>query len=214
MKVERVSDTQVRFVLSKSDLDERNIKMSELAYGSDKTHQLFQEMMLLALNEYEFQTENTPLMLEAMRVGVDAVIVVVTKVTENDEAEQKLSLIPEARTTAKFKRRQLISPPEESSEEDSISIFSFDSLDILTSAVSRLSDCFEGVSRVYKHDGRYFLMLQNETPGLQTTDDLEGVLYEYGEKHVSNSIACQFLVERGEVIVKDGAVEKLSKLAI
>jgi adapter protein MecA 1/2 len=212
MKVERVSDTQVRFVLTKSDLDERNIKMNELAYGSDKTHQLFQEMMLLALNEYEFESENTPLMLEAMRVGADAVIVVVTKVMEGDEVEQKLNLIPEARTTAKFKRRELITPPEESSEEDSISIFSFDDFDTLANAAARLGGCFEGVSRVYKYEGRYFLMLQNETPGTQTTDDLEGVLYEYGEKHVSNSMARQFLVERAEVIIKDGAVEKLSAI--
>jgi adapter protein MecA 1/2 len=212
MKMERLSDTQVRFVLSKSDLDERNIKMNELAYGSDKTHQLFQEMMLLALNEYEFQGENTPLMLEAMRVGVDAVIVVVTKVTDSDCSEQRLNLIPEARTTAKFKRRQLIAPPEESSEEDSISIFSFDSLDILTDAASRLSGSFVGVSRAYKYDGRYFLMLQNETPGLQTTDDIEGILFEYGEKHVSDTISKQYLVEHGEAIVRDDAVEKLSLL--
>ncbi len=66
------------------------------------------------------------------------------------------------------------------------------------------------VSRVYKHEGRYFLMLQNETPDTRTTDDLEAVLFEYGEKHVSNYLAKQYLTEHGEVLIKDDAVEKLA----
>jgi adapter protein MecA 1/2 len=192
-----------------SDLEERNIKLSELAYGSDKIHQLFQEMMQLAHSEYAFASENVPLMVEAMRVGVDSIVVIVTKITDMGNLEKKLNLIPQARSVARFKRKELIETPA-GAAEDSISIFSFDTFDITADAISRLRGQFDGVSRVYKYDGRYFLYLQNETKDDRNTADLEAILFEYGQKHVSNTISKQYLSERGETLIPDNAVEKLA----
>ncbi|MBP3577757.1 MAG: adaptor protein MecA, partial [Lachnospiraceae bacterium] len=41
MKIEKISDTQIRCTLSRQDLAERDLKISELAYGSDKAKDLF-----------------------------------------------------------------------------------------------------------------------------------------------------------------------------
>ncbi|MFR6563737.1 MAG: adaptor protein MecA [Eubacterium ventriosum] len=45
MKIEKINDNQIRCTLSKEDLADRNIKLSELAYGTGKTRELFQDMM-------------------------------------------------------------------------------------------------------------------------------------------------------------------------
>lgn len=209
MRIEKISDTQIKFILTNADLSERNIRINELVYGSDKTHQLFQDMMRRALAEYEFQSENTPLMVEAMPVGADNIIVIVTKITDMSGIEQKLNLLPLAKTGGRFKRSELIEPAAEPREE-SISIFSFDTLDTAADAAVRLASYFAGVSCLYKMSGRYYLTLQNESENDRTTADLETVLHEYGQKHVSNVISKQYLCERGELLIKDGALEKLT----
>lgn len=210
MKIEKISDTQVKFILTQADLSERNIRVSELAYGSDKTYQLFQDMMRRAMAECEFNSENTPLMVEAMPLGAEGIIIVVTKITDVSGIEQKLDLLPLAKAAARFKRNELIQPSESDPGEESISIFSFDSLDAITDVSVRLQGCFSGVSRVYKMESRYFLLLQNETENDRTTADLEAILHEYGQKHVSNVLSRQYLAERGETLIAEGAVEKLA----
>ncbi|HHX60483.1 MAG TPA: adaptor protein MecA, partial [Epulopiscium sp.] len=63
MRIEKINDTQIRVTLSHSDLNPRDIKISELAYGSKKAQELFREMMTQAYEEFGFETENVPLMI-------------------------------------------------------------------------------------------------------------------------------------------------------
>ena len=39
MKIEKINDKQIRCTLTKEDLANREIKLSELAYGSEKTRE-------------------------------------------------------------------------------------------------------------------------------------------------------------------------------
>jgi len=214
MRVEKISNNQMKFVLMMSDLEARDINISELSYASDKTQQLFKEIMQMVQNEEEFSSEEgTPLMFEAMRMGVDSLVVVVTKISEGVEnAARQFNLIPVARNECKFKRAGLTIPPDaddDSGLEDSHVMFSFEDLDIMASAVVRIDDIFEGPSQVYKMDERYFLTIQNETPDDRNTSELEAILHEFGQKHVSNVVSRQYLVERGEIFIAYDAVEKL-----
>ena len=42
MKIEKVNENQIRCILSKEDLADRQIKLSELAYGSEKAKMLLE----------------------------------------------------------------------------------------------------------------------------------------------------------------------------
>lgn len=42
MKIEKVNDNQIRCTLTKEDLADRQLKLSELAYGTEKAKVLFQ----------------------------------------------------------------------------------------------------------------------------------------------------------------------------
>ena len=208
VKIERISETQIRFVLMTQDLEERDIRIAELSYASDKTQQLFGEIMQLVQTEYEFTEESTPLMFEAMRMGVDNLVVVVTKISNSAEAEQRLNLIPQAKTECKFKRNGFIEQPP-TVGEDSHSMFSFADIDAVAAGIKRICDHFKGPSAVYKMESRYYLTLQNETEDDLSTKELEAILYEFGQKHVSNMVSKQYLAERGEVIIASDAVNKL-----
>ena len=68
MKIEKINDSQIRIFLTREDLLSRQIRLSELAYGTEKARRLFEDMMQKALHDYDFHTENTPLMIEATMV--------------------------------------------------------------------------------------------------------------------------------------------------
>ena len=210
MRIEKISETQVKFILSKTDLEERNIKINELAYGSEKTHRLFQEMMRQAHMECNFESENTPLMVEAMPVGTSHVVIVVTKIAETSEEEKPINLLPQAHGCGKFRTHGL-QEPAPNYQEDNLAIFSFGQLDDTVHVAKRLQDYFMGQSRLYKCHSRYFLVVQEDIGAAYALVEAETVLHEYGEKHTSNKLGENYLTEHGEVMINYQAIEKLAQ---
>ena len=45
MKIEKINENQIRCTLTKADLEDRQIRLSELAYGTEKAKSLFRDMM-------------------------------------------------------------------------------------------------------------------------------------------------------------------------
>lgn len=91
MKIEKISDTQIRCTLDKKDLAERELRLSELAYGSEKAKALFRDLMVQATYECGFDAEDTPLMIEAIPVNADCLVLVITKVEDPDELDTRFS---------------------------------------------------------------------------------------------------------------------------
>ncbi len=91
MKIEKVNDRQIRCTLTKNDLVSRNLKMSELAYGTDKAKNLFKDMMREAHHRFGFEVEDIPLMIEAIPISNDAIVLVITKVEDPEELDTRFS---------------------------------------------------------------------------------------------------------------------------
>ena len=64
MKIEKISDTQIKFILSEEDLAGKDIKLEDLAVSNDKTKELFQDILSKALDECGFAVDDAPLMAE------------------------------------------------------------------------------------------------------------------------------------------------------
>ena len=91
MKIERVNDHQIRCTLTRDDLAKRDLKITELAYGTDKAKELFQDMMQQANIEFGFEAEDTPLMIEAIPINSECIVLVITKVDDPDELDTRFS---------------------------------------------------------------------------------------------------------------------------
>lgn len=91
MKIERISENQIRCTLSKHDLMERQLKISELAYGSEKAKELFRDMMEQANIDYGFDADDIPLMIEAIPTSHDSIVLVITKVDNPEEFDERFS---------------------------------------------------------------------------------------------------------------------------
>ena len=91
MKIEKVNDHQIRCTLTKADLADRELKISELAYGTEKAKSLFRDMMQQASYELGFEAEDTPLMIEAIPVSSECIVLIVTKVDNPEELDTRFS---------------------------------------------------------------------------------------------------------------------------
>ncbi len=91
MKIEKVSDNQIRCTLTREDLADRQLKLSELAYGTEKAKMLFRDMMQQAAYEFGFEAEDIPLMIEAIPLSADTIILIITKVEYPDELDTRFS---------------------------------------------------------------------------------------------------------------------------
>ena len=71
MKIEKLNENQIRCTLTHADLAARHLKLSELAYGTEKAKSLFRDMMQQASFDFGFEAENIPLMIEAIILRFD-----------------------------------------------------------------------------------------------------------------------------------------------
>ena len=91
MKIEKINENQIRCTLTKEDLDSHQIRISELAYGTDKAKKLFREMMQQAQIQFGFEADNIPLMIEAIPISGESVVLIITKVEDPEELDTRFS---------------------------------------------------------------------------------------------------------------------------
>ena len=115
MKIEKINDNQIRCTLTRQDLADREIKLSELAYGTEKAKLLFRDMMQQAAYEFGFEANDIPLMIEAIPISSDSVILIVTKVEDPEELDTRFENFHRQmakRTTTSLRRhRHLLKEP-------------------------------------------------------------------------------------------------------
>lgn len=91
MKIEKLNENQIRCTLNKSDLADHNIRLTELAYGTDRAKALFRDMMQKASDDVGFEVGDIPLMIEAIPVNPDCLILIITKVEDPEELDTRFS---------------------------------------------------------------------------------------------------------------------------
>lgn len=215
MKIEKISDTQVKFIFSKTDLLDRNINIDELILPTDKTQELFHDIMEQAMEECGFSVDDSPIMVEAVPVALDGIMIIVTKIQDKDKFKNKTVLSLQNKDSVKFKRKPVTNyePKEFSySADDVICIYMFNSLDNTINASIRLNKMYCSSSSLYKLNNKYFLVLEDRfSPQDNGFENIELILNEYGEKCNSSILSKYYLIEHGESLVKQYAVENLSQ---
>lgn len=91
MRIEKINDHQIRCTLNQKDLSDRELRISELAYGTEKAQSLFRDMMQQASYEFGFEADDIPLMIEAIPMYPDTLVLMITKVDDPDELDTRFS---------------------------------------------------------------------------------------------------------------------------
>ena len=226
MKIEKINDKQIRCTISKADLTERKIKLSELACGTGNSKQLFKDMIRQAAEDFGFEVDDIPLMIEAIPVSAECIILILTKVDNPEETEKHFAQMLGHEGFDMFERAEAIEEAAtDTRDEEPVSdvkcdengllfgLYKFDRLDTLINVSKMIHPIYLDDSALYKSpDNYYYLSLCSDNEHMNIYKYVTNLLSEYGtgEPAVYNT-ECFFL-EHYKCIIAEDAIEKLSQL--
>ncbi len=215
MKIEKISDTQIKFILSKDDLAGKNIKLEDLSSSNDKTKELFQDMLATALEEFGFAIDDAPLLVEALPVAMDSIMIIVTKIDSEEKPTEELgqpSALPAiSNDIHKYKRKSITVHRNDSLDNSNVLIYSFNTLDDVIDVCSKIYTYSYKASSLYKNDKKYYLILQSRKKDAESLEGSSFILNEYGTKQNSSALSKYWFIEHGETIIGEHAVKILAE---
>lgn len=181
MKIEKINENKIRCILTRDDLENRHIKLSEIAYGSEKARSLFRDMMEQASHQFGFEADNIPLMIEAIPMPNECIILDITKVADPEELDTRFSRFSQSASDSvdsstkeflpdgadevldlfqKLLEHRLKNAPQESREQQAVQLaneldmrklYIFSRLEQILEASHILRDIYHGENRLYKN---------------------------------------------------------------
>ena len=193
MKVEKISPNKFKRTFTDEDLKDFGVDFEKLRYNSEDAQELFWNLIERAEIEDDFFEENSQIVVEAVATKNDGLTMIVTRVSDNSKKSPKIRHKKE-----KVKKYQDISPL----------IFSFEDFENLVSACKSIENMYVGVSRLYKMEGQYFLVMDAIHENVALSAEL--ALCEYGEKVINSELAEGKLSEYGDFLIKNTAIANIS----
>ena len=225
MRIERINENQIRCTLTRHDLTSRDLDLSELAYGSEKARGLFHEMIEQATEEFGFEAEDIPLMVEAVPLSGDSLMLLITKIENPEELDVRFSkFAPSPDELLELDRpdsgpeKQTLDLPDR--DKDSVSkspafrVYAFPSLDSVTTASRIVGFTTKGSNSLYKSQDnkKYYLVITNEADENTEFYKICNILAEYGIKVKVGYAALAYYEEHLECLIKDRAIQVLASL--
>lgn len=257
MKIEKVNEHQIRCTLTREDLLNRELKISELAYGTEKAKSLFRDMMQQAAYECGFEAEDIPLMIEAIPLNAECIVLIVTKVEDPEELDTRFSKFAPSvhdedgfaeeseelmesfadgadevlNMLRKMNGSSLSEDMPQSAAQSSGSrasraakeaapvkitsrLFSVPSLREVTRLAHVASSSYRDINSLYKDDstGRYLLLLDPSETTIDEYNRVCSLISEYAKAEKTAAATSAYLEEHYAPLIKDNALEVLSKI--
>ena len=188
MKVEKISSDKFKITFTDEDLRDFDVDFENLRYNSEDAQEIFWHLLEQADIEDSFFDDGAQIVVEAVAAKDNGLTMTVTRVADRNK-------LPKIR--GKKERRKGI-------PDISPLIYSFDDFEKLVCACKHLENMFVGVSRLYKMEGEYYLVMDALHESVAVSADL--MLCEYGEKVINSNLAEGKLAEYGDILIKDTAI--------
>lgn len=239
MKAERLSDDKIRFLLGADDLNERQLNLEDLNYGSPKAKELFHEMIQEAANRFGIVFDGHPVMIEAVPMAQDCLMITMTEVSDIEHPEALIcgglaDLKDEPRTNKK-KENESVHSRNDANEElkkrlyfpdandlkkgkekktnTENFIFSFGSLNVLCDAVRLVPVDLKLQNALYHSatSGEYYLHVKASIPSTAQTRYTMSILSEYADDLINIPYGDGLLTEHCRLVIKARALQKMQK---
>lgn len=233
MKIERISENQIRCTLNQGDLQERELSIKEFAYGTPKARRLFREMMQKASVEVGFQANNIPLMIEAIPLSSDSIMLIITRIEDPEELDTRFARFAPA---LEEDAEEALSGPDSSlayttgaedilqalgnllgtGESSSPAVsdelsrcFLFRSLDHIIQAAEVLRPVYQGRNSLFRHpeSGNYYLIVRKSSHSPEEFNKICNILSEYGEKLKAGEGSELYYEEHYDCLIPDQALQ-------
>ena len=234
MKIEKLNDNQIRCTLTRADLADRQLKLSELVCGTEKAKSLFQDMMQKASLEFGFEVEDMPLMIEAIPASADCIVLIITKVDDPEELDSKFPKIGASLSEQSQKKQHILDKLEGAEDvldlinkmktavaespqakpdvkPAGVRLFSFANMDSVIHACHLLQKMHVGASTLYKEttENVFILAITQSEHSVSDFNKICNMLSEYGSLERVSYATLAYLEEHCETIVSTDAVQQL-----
>lgn len=242
MKIEKVSENQIRCTLTKEDLASRELQISELAYGTEKAKNLFRDMMQQANFEFGFEAEDIPLMIEAIPMNAECIVLIITKVEDPEEldtrfarfapsvheeledgdaddacaADEVLDLFRRLQGSENISSSEIPSPELTADAESKLTMrmLRFHSLHLLITAAAAVAGGITGSGSLYKdiREDCYLLLLSHPQQDASDFNRCCNILSEYGSFVKVTASTPSYLEEHCETVIAENALQLLAQI--
>lgn len=236
MKIEKIDNNKIRCFLDREDLLERHISLTELAYGTDKAKSLFNEMLEEASEEFGFECEGSPIMVEAIPISSDSIILTISKVEDPEELDTRFSrftppsddsdiddfssLLPKLLDGLDELDSELDSEIDDSildentapvvtQPDEDVRIFKFKNIDDISVAARAITNSCDINSSVYfnSSDKHYYLVTSNAASPKEDYIRITNTLSEFGVRIKATNATAAFYEESLECIIEKNALD-------
>ena len=200
MKIEKVNENQIRCTLTREDLASRELKISELAYGTEKAKSLFRDMM----------QQDTRFSRFAPSVTEDS-----DDDSDESTADEVLDLFRRIQNEEAAAETPAAPAPEENDAVRS-RLFRMDTLNQVINAAVVAAGHYHGFSTLYHEEGTdgYYLILTQGEEDREVFDRVCNVISEYGIPKRSTPASLTFLEEHCSTLIAEHALQRLANTSM
>lgn len=199
MRIEKLTENKIRFILNIDDLKEKNIDFHSFMSNSIESQDLFLDMLDQAEVEVGFKTENYKLMIEAIATSDGNFILTVTRLSD-ENARKKNN-----KKDFKAKRKNIV-------PNKLLSVYKFNTFDDFCEFCTYIADIlpfsYKKIknSSLYLYNDSYYLVLNNMRITISDFKVFCNAITEFGT-FVNNPILFERKIrEYGKTIINEHAI--------
>ncbi len=214
MKLEKINNDKIKCIIGLDELKNRHIEVDSLKYGSSETRALFKDIMDRAFNEFGFDINGVPLMIEAIPLSNGEIMLIVSKVSNKEkQANMNNNMNLENHTFEKASPNQVNNTSLDKKDikrgELSICLDKLDDVILLAknfdlSLTEKTSLFFD---KIYN---KYYLYLKLNEDLEADISAIYNIISEFSSAPIKNH-DLSFLNEKFTLIEEENALEKCGK---
>lgn len=209
MHMERINEHQVRCTLTAQDLDARRLSLKDLKYGSSETMSLFRDIVNKVSSEFSFNSEQLPLMIEAVPLPGDSLLLIISAVEEAEELDAHFAqfgaaaqdIVPEIEGG----QEPFFEPEHAEQVQVGVCLVCFSSIDEVIDFAKKIGPSFQGSSELYLSGGHTYYLALIKPKEMEARDFMTFLnsITEYGDLVEGSALRYAYLKEREQPVMKD-----------
>lgn len=217
MQIDKINDDSFKCILSKEDLEDRDLSLDDFVKNSDKVQELIHEVMEIAHEEFGFVANNDSVALRLMPLPDGQLKLVFTGSPESYLGSFfselfKASGMPDPEM---FRGKEVKSKQKEQTEEKTPEclVIGFRELDSLSDFAKRIISYSKRIcADLYKskEEFPYVLILGKKLVSKKNYEHIQNVVGDYGELLGTDELVASHVRELCELMIEKRAVRAMA----
>lgn len=209
MHMEKINEHQVRCTLTAQDLSARSLSLKDLKYGSSETMDLFRDIVNRVTSEFSFNSEQFPLMIEAIPLPEDSLLLIISAVEDAEELDAHFAQFAAAAKDMEpgiTDGEDTFYEPEHADHVHvDVSLIRFSCIDDVIGFAKKVGPSFQGENELYLTPDHTYYLVMHRPENMEGRDFLNFLnsIMEYGDLMENSALRAAYLEEREKPVMKD-----------